>query len=71
MRDEKEMNTDRAEIDAQLAEMATDRVYQEEAVRIAEELAKADWETLQIADGSQGVSKVAASLPQGFQSWDN
>jgi metal-responsive CopG/Arc/MetJ family transcriptional regulator len=37
----------RAAIDAEFAQMATDRVYQGEAVQVAEAFAEADWEALQ------------------------
>jgi hypothetical protein len=36
----------RAAIDAEFAQMASDRDYQEEAVQIAEDFANADWEAL-------------------------
>ncbi len=44
--------TRRAGIDAEFAQMATDPLYQEEAVRIAEEFAGADWEALRTAERS-------------------
>jgi Arc/MetJ-type ribon-helix-helix transcriptional regulator len=37
-------------IDAEIALMATDMAYQEEATRIAQELAAADWEALQAGE---------------------
>lgn len=37
-------------IDAEFAQMVNDPAYQEEALQIAEELASADWETLQAAE---------------------
>ena len=36
----------RAAIDAEFAQMASDRAYQEEAVQVAEDFAEADWEAL-------------------------
>ena len=44
---------ERAAIDATFAEMAYDQDYQEEALRIAKEFARADWEAFQIAEQSQ------------------
>lgn len=40
----------RAAIDAEFAQMASDRTYQEEAVQVAEEFAEADWEALRTAE---------------------
>lgn len=42
----------RAAIDAEFAQMANDRAYQREALQVAEEFAEADWEALQIAEGT-------------------
>jgi metal-responsive CopG/Arc/MetJ family transcriptional regulator len=39
-------------IDAEISLMATDTAYQEEATRIAQELAAADWEALQAGERS-------------------
>jgi Arc/MetJ-type ribon-helix-helix transcriptional regulator len=41
---------ERAAIDAAFEEMANDPEYQEEALRITEEFAVADWEALQLGD---------------------
>jgi metal-responsive CopG/Arc/MetJ family transcriptional regulator len=40
----------RAAIDAEFAQMASDRVYQGEAVQVAEDFAEADWEALRTAE---------------------
>ena len=40
----------RAAIDAEFAQMASDRTYQGEAVQIAEDFAEADWEALRAAE---------------------
>jgi hypothetical protein len=40
----------RASIDAQFTQMSSDPAYQVEAVQIAEEFAKADWEASRIAE---------------------
>jgi metal-responsive CopG/Arc/MetJ family transcriptional regulator len=40
----------RAAIDAEFAQMATDRTYQGEAVQVAEEFAEADWEALRASE---------------------
>jgi len=40
-------------VDEQFAEMARDPVYQAEARRVAEDFAAADWEALQVAEGSE------------------
>lgn len=40
----------RAAIDAEFAQMASDRTYQNEAVQVAEEFAEADWEALRAAE---------------------
>lgn len=40
----------RAEIDAAFLEMANDPEYQEEAIRMAEEFAPADWESFQLGE---------------------
>jgi metal-responsive CopG/Arc/MetJ family transcriptional regulator len=40
----------RTAIDAEFAQMATDRTYQEEAVQVPEEFAEADWEAFRIAE---------------------
>ena len=40
----------RRAIDAAFAEMATDPIYQREALEIADELGAADWESFQIAE---------------------
>lgn len=42
----------RAAIDAEFAQMAHDRSFQEEAGQIAEEFAKADWEALRAAESA-------------------
>ena len=42
----------RAGIDAEFARMATDPLYQDEAVQIAEEFAEADWEALRTTERS-------------------
>lgn len=42
----------RAAVDAAFAEMANDRVYQREALQIAEEFAEADWEAFRTAERS-------------------
>lgn len=41
---------ERAAIDAEFAEMAEDRAYQEEARKIAQEFARADWGAFRIAE---------------------
>jgi len=43
----------RDEIDAEIALMATDLEYQEEALRIVHEFAAADWEALQAGEKSR------------------
>ena len=43
----------RAEIDVAFAAMADDTEYQSEAMAIANELAKADWEAFQIGESQQ------------------
>lgn len=43
----------RAEIDASFAPMADDAEYHAEALKIAEEFAKADWEAWQIGESEQ------------------
>jgi len=40
----------RAAIDAEFAQMASDRTYQAEAARVAGEFAEADWEALRAAE---------------------
>jgi metal-responsive CopG/Arc/MetJ family transcriptional regulator len=40
----------RAAIDAEFAKMASDYIYQREAVQITEEFAEADWEALRSAE---------------------
>lgn len=40
----------RAAIDAEFAQMAGDRDFQEEALHVAEEFAEADWEALRAAE---------------------
>ncbi len=40
----------RAAIDAEFAQMASDHIYQGEAVQVAEDFAEADWEALRIAE---------------------
>jgi len=40
----------RARIDAEFAQMASDRTYQGEAVQVAEEFAGADWEALRAVE---------------------
>ena len=43
----------RAAIDAEFAQMATDRLYQGEVVQVTADFAEADWEALQAAEKSQ------------------
>jgi metal-responsive CopG/Arc/MetJ family transcriptional regulator len=40
----------RAALDAEFAEMASDRTYQGEAVQVAEDFAEADWEAWRTAE---------------------
>jgi hypothetical protein len=44
---------ERRTIDEHFAEMATDPVYQAEALRVAEDFATAGWEALQAAEESE------------------
>lgn len=50
----------RAEIDADLADMATDTDYQHEAAQIMAELATADSETARLLDAEQGQYRYSA-----------
>jgi metal-responsive CopG/Arc/MetJ family transcriptional regulator len=40
----------RAAIDAEFAQMATDRIFQREAVQVTADFAEADWEASQVAE---------------------
>jgi hypothetical protein len=49
-------DTHRKAIDEDFASMADDCSYQEEALQIAEEFARSDWEALQVLDNENGQS---------------
>jgi hypothetical protein len=42
--------TRRAKIDIEFAQMANDPIYRGEALQVAEEFAKADWEALRVTE---------------------
>lgn len=54
----------KAGINAEFAQMANDPVYQEEAVQIVEEFAEADWEALQVGEGSARDKGSLVNTPE-------